>query len=90
MARELRRGAHALKAYSPWPKVRRKFYRGGVKGRDLSKVQTAARQASLSITNSRSLLRLMSIESVMPSSDLILCRPLLLLPQSLPASESFQ
>ena len=39
---------------------------------------TAARQASLSITNSWSLLRLMSIESVMPSSHLILCRPLLL------------
>ena len=39
-----------------------------------------ARQASLSITNSLSLLRLMSIESVMPSSHLILCRPLLLLP----------
>ena len=39
-----------------------------------------ARQASLSITNSRSLLKLMSIESVMPSSHLILCRPLLLLP----------
>ena len=41
---------------------------------------TAARQASLSITNSRSLLKLMSIESVMPSNHLILCRPLLLLP----------
>ena len=40
----------------------------------------AARQASLSITNSRSSLRLMSIESVMPSSHLILCYPLLLLP----------
>ena len=40
----------------------------------------AARQASLSITISRSSLRLMSIESVMPSSHLILCRPLLLLP----------
>ena len=38
---------------------------------------TAARQASLSITNSWSLLKLMSIESVMPSSHLILCRPLL-------------
>ena len=36
---------------------------------------TAARQASLSITNSRSLLRLTSIESVMPSSHLVLCRP---------------
>ena len=46
-------------------------------------------QASLSITNSRSSLRFMSIESVMPSSHLILCRPLLLLPQSLLESESF-
>ena len=52
----------------------------------LSRVQlltipwTAARQASLSITNSRSLLKLMSIESVMPSNHLILCCPLLLLP----------
>ena len=50
---------------------------------------TAACQASLSITNSWSLLKLMSIKSVMPSNHLILCRPLLLLPQSLPASESF-
>ena len=41
---------------------------------------TAARQASLSITNSQSSLRLTSIKSVMPSSHLILCRPLLLLP----------
>ena len=41
---------------------------------------TVARQASLSITNSWSLLRLMSIESVMPSNHLILCRPLLLPP----------
>ena len=39
---------------------------------------TAARQASLSITNSQSLLKLMSIESVMPSNHLILCCPLLL------------
>ena len=41
---------------------------------------TAAHQASLSITNSQSLLKLMSIESVMPSNHLILCHPLLLLP----------
>ena len=40
----------------------------------------AARQASLFITNSRSLLKLMSMESVMPSNHLILCHPLLLLP----------
>ena len=47
--------------------------------------EPAARQASLSITNSRSLLKLMPIESVMPSSHLILCHPLLLLP-SIPPS----
>ena len=45
---------------------------------------TAARQASLSITDSWSLLKLMSIESVMPSNHLILCRPLLLLPSIFP------
>ena len=45
---------------------------------------TAAHQASLSITNSWSLLKLMSIESVMPSSHLILCHPLLLLPSIFP------
>ena len=46
---------------------------------------TAARQASLSITNSQSLLKLMSIESVMPSNHLILCHPLLLLISILPS-----
>ena len=50
---------------------------------------TAARQASLSITNSRSSLKLMSIESVMPSSHLILCRPLLLLPPIPPSIRVF-
>ena len=50
---------------------------------------TAARQASLSITNSRSLLKLMSIGSLMPSNHLILCRPLLLLLSSFPVSGSF-
>ena len=49
----------------------------------------AARQASLSITNSWTSLRLMSIESVMPSSHLILCRPLLLLPPIPPSSRVF-
>ena len=49
----------------------------------------AARQASLSITNSRSLLKLMSVELVMPSNHLILCRPLLPRLQSFPASGSF-
>ena len=48
-----------------------------------------ARQASLSITNSQSLLKLMSIESVMPSSHLILCRPLLLLPPIPPSIRVF-
>ena len=50
---------------------------------------TAAHQASLSITNSRSLPKLMFIESVMPSNHLLLCRPLLLLP-SIPASGFYQ
>src|SRR5574339_175046 len=49
----------------------------------------AAHQASLSLTNSRSSLRLMSIESVMPSSHLILCRPLLLLPPIPPSIRVF-
>ena len=49
----------------------------------------AARQASLSITNSRSSLKLTSIESVTPSSHLILCRPLLLLPPIPPSSRVF-
>ena len=46
--------------------------------------QTSTRQASLSMTNSRSSLKLMSIEPVMPSSHLILCRPLLLPPSIFP------
>ena len=50
---------------------------------------TAARQASLSITNSQSLLNLMSIELVMPSYRLILCRPLLLLPSIFPSIRIF-
>ena len=61
----------------------------------LSRVQlfvtpwTAEHQASLSITNSQSLLRLMSIESVMPSNHLILCHPLLLLPSVFPRFRVF-
>ena len=50
---------------------------------------TAALQASLSITNSRSLLKLVSVESVMPSSHLILCRPLLLPPSIFPSIRLF-
>ena len=51
--------------------------------------QTAAGQASLSFTNSQSSLRLTYIESVMPSSHLLLCRPLLLLPQIPPSIRVF-
>ena len=50
---------------------------------------TAACQASLSITNSRSLLKLMSIKSVMPSNHLILSHPLLLLPSIFPSIRVF-
>ena len=50
---------------------------------------TAAGQASLSITNSRSLLKLMSIESVMASNHVILCHPLLLLPSVFPSIRIF-
>ena len=50
---------------------------------------TAAHQASLSITNSQSLLKLMSIESVMPSNHLILCHPLLFPPSIFPSIRVF-
>ena len=50
---------------------------------------TAARQASLSIANSQSLLKLISIELVMPSNHLILCHPLLLLPSVFPSIRVF-
>ena len=50
---------------------------------------SAARQASLSVTNSQSLLKLMSIELVMPSNHLILCHPLLLLPSIFPSIKVF-
>ena len=52
-------------------------------------LQTTACQASLSITNCQSLLKLMSIESVMPSNHLILCHPLLLLPSTFPSIRVF-
>ena len=61
----------------------------------LSRVQlfetprTAAHQASLSITNSQSLVKLMSIPSMMPSNHLILCRPLLLPPSIFPSIRVF-
>ena len=50
---------------------------------------TAAHQASLSITNSQNLLKPMSVESVMPSNHLVLCRPLLLLPSIFPSIRVF-
>jgi len=50
---------------------------------------TAAHQASLSITNSQSLLKLTSIELLMPSNHLILCQPLLFLPSIFPSIGSF-
>ena len=56
---------------------------------DSATLWTTARQASLSITNSRSLLKLMSIESVMPSNHLILRHPLLLLPSIFPSIRVF-
>ena len=74
---------------SMWP------LKGFVVVQSLSRVQllaipwTAARQASLPLTNSRSLLKLMSIESVMPSNYLILCHPLLLLPSTFPIIRVF-
>ena len=55
----------------------------------LSVTWTAAHQASLSITNSWSLLKLMSIAMVMPSNHLILCRPLLFLPSIFPSIRVF-
>ena len=64
--------------------VSREFLGGFTSDQLLSHVQlfatpwSAARQASLSITNSWSVLKLMSIESVMPSNHLVLCHPLLL------------
>ena len=67
----------------------------GVPVQSLNRVQlfatpwTAARQASLSITNSWSLLKLMSIELVMPSNHLILCHPLFLLPSIFPSIRVF-
>ena len=56
---------------------------------DSATTWTAAHQASLSITHSQSLPKLMSIESVIPSNHLILCRPLLLLPSIFPSISVF-
>ena len=77
------------------PYVRNKIQTSFSSVQLLSRIQlfvtpgTAARQASLSITNSQSLLKLMSDESVMPSNHLILCCPLLLLPSVFPSIRVF-
>ena len=86
--------SHLFHDYFYWKKL--DFHHGLLSSvQSLSRVQlfaapwTAPRHASLSITNSWQLLKLMSIESVMPSSHLILCHPLLLPLQSFPTSGSF-
>ena len=56
---------------------------------DSTTLLTVAHQASLSITNSQSLFKVMSIESVIPSNHLILCHPLLLLPSIFPSIRIF-
>ena len=80
--------------YFYWKKL--DFHHGLLSSvQSLSRVQlfatpwTAARHAYLSITDSRQLLRLVSIELVMPSNDLILCQPLLLLPSIFPSIRVF-
>ena len=79
---------------SPMRELEDAYWRGSVQFSrsvvsDFATPWTAARQASLSITNSQSLLKLMSIKSVTPSNHLILCRPLLLLPSIFPSIRVF-
>ena len=97
--------SHTFFCWSLTPKVRTQFGSilggqfslrwGGSSVQSLSHVWlfatpwTAARQASLSITNSQSLLKLMSIESVIPFNHLILCHPLLLPPSIFPSIKVF-
>ena len=73
----------------PEPKGQLRFSSVSQSSRFFATPWTAACQASLSITSSRSLLKLMSIESVMPSNHLILCRPLLLPPSIFPSIRIF-
>ena len=72
-----------------WVKMNSVQFSCSVVSNSLRPHEIAARQASLSITNSQSSLKLTSIESVMPSSHLILCRPLLLLTPILPSIRVF-
>ena len=79
--------------YSPWNSLGQstemgQFSRSVVS--DSATPCTAVCQTSLSLASSGSLFKLISIKSVMPSNHLILCRPLLLLPQPFPASGAFQ
>ena len=80
-------------AFAKWFYAKFNFYFSIVqslsRGQFFGTPWTAACQASLSITNSQSLLKLMSIESVMPSNHLILCHPLLLLPSIFPSIRVF-
>ena len=78
-------GLESCGTYTQWNLVQ--FSRSVVS--DSATPWTAACQASLSITNCRSLPKPMSIESVMPSNHLILCRPLLLLPSIFPSIRVF-
>ena len=86
-----RKGAEVMRVLSRQEHVRTKIS----SVQSLSCVQlfatpwTAARQASLSIANSQSLLKLMSVELVMPSNNLILCCPLLLPPSIFPSIRVF-
>ena len=72
-----------------WVKMNSVQFSCSVVSNSLRPHEIAARQASLSITNSQSSLKLTSIESVMPSSHLILCRPHLLLTPILPSIRVF-
>ena len=95
------RSPHRLPLSSPWPEQAYIPHSKPITNKEISSVQsfscvqlfaipwTAAHQASLSITNSWSLLKLMSIKSVMPSNHLILCYPLLLLPSVFPSIRVF-
>ena len=90
---ELREKDKMLPEVEPETKPSKKDLRLSVQS--LSRVRlfatpwTAAHQSSQSVTNSQSLLRLMSIMSVIPSNHLILCRPLLLLPSIFPSITVF-
>ena len=82
-------GKPLRKKSNPLPKTKTKASLVAQSCLTLCNPWTAARQASLSITNSQSLLKLMSIESVMPSSHLIFCCPLHLLPSIFPSIRVF-